>query len=82
MSSAPWQVLLEAVGLGNWKDLVWENAGILTIALVGLLVLPLLLSVLPSFGGPRTTVFLDPEDFRDLPLVERKDLTHNTRWFK
>mmetsp|Transcript_30195 Transcript_30195/g.85278 ORF Transcript_30195/g.85278 Transcript_30195/m.85278 type:complete len:298 (-) Transcript_30195:16-909(-) len=77
------QTLLAAVGLADWKQMVWEHAGVIATGLVALLLLPLLLSILPGIGDRKNKRgFLDPETYQDLLLAERKDLTHNTRWFR
>uniref|UniRef100_A0A7S1T145 NADH-cytochrome b5 reductase n=1 Tax=Tetraselmis chuii TaxID=63592 RepID=A0A7S1T145_9CHLO len=74
--------LLGAAGLGNWKAVVVEHSVALSLALTALLLVPLLLGLLPGLGytGPRA--FLDPDEFKELPLVERKQLSHNTIWMK
>jgi len=74
--------LLPAAGLEHWKEVVVANCLPISAALALLLLVPLLLGLLPGLGftGPRT--FLNPEEFKELPLVERKQLSHNTVWMK
>uniref|UniRef100_A0A061S6L3 NADH-cytochrome b5 reductase n=1 Tax=Tetraselmis sp. GSL018 TaxID=582737 RepID=A0A061S6L3_9CHLO len=76
------QSLLDFTGLSAWEQFIWDNAPALAAALAGLFLVPFVLGYLPGLGFPGSKAFLKPDTFQDLELVERRELNHNTRWFR